>query len=199
MLDDDRLAEIEGDAAALYSMAREDPDDPPGLPVLCRRLIGSAPRRVRMVGEARCLFVLGAWRLEVHRLLPPHRMNFLIGHELAEWWATTQHLRFGSLAEREAYCDALGARLACPRPAFSRAVRSSGHRVHALARAFIVPQGLALLRIGEVTGRPVVFHRSTPIARGEPFVWPTVHDACRRRDGVHPVRVDGLWGLMATR
>lgn len=133
----------------------------------------------------------------------PARANFLIGHELAEWWYLTRGRRFENLAHKEAACDALGARLACPQPAFARAVRTIGHRVHTLARCFIVPQGLALLRVGEVTGRPVAFVRSPPIVRGEDFAWPDgpgLRKAVERPPAsVHLVRADERWGLMARR
>jgi len=188
MIDGD---ELEFEALALYAAAGADPSDPPGVDALCRRLLGSAPRREAMIGLADLTPLPTGYRLRVNRLAPPEQVAFLIGHELAEWWLDERGISPATLVEREALCDALGARLACPGPAFAHAIDVLGHRVADLARRFRVPRALALLRIGEVARRPVRL-LGTPIrTRGAPFDW--------HRGRVHPVRLadEGKWGLMA--
>ena len=187
---------IEGDALAIYGAAKADPDAPPAIASLCRALIGSAPQRVRMVGEADIVPFRGAWVLRVHRMILPARAAWLVGHELAEWWYHARRHTF-SQVELEARCDALGAALVAPRPAFLRALKRVGHRVHVLAARFQTTQALALLRVGEVTGRPVFYDgRAARLARGQEFTWPADPLALPRRVA-HPIQVDGRWGMMA--
>lgn len=181
---------LEFEAIAMYEAARLDPSDPPGVDLLCRRLIGSAPCRAAMRGLADLTPFAGGHVLRVNRMARPDLVAFLVGHELAEWWFDRHGAAFASLAEREAACDALGARLACPGPAFALAVAVLGHRVAELAERFHVPRALSLLRIGEVTRRPVRLLDERARTRGEPFDW--------HRGRTHPVRVDQRWGLMAS-
>ncbi len=200
MLTEDALAEIEGDAVAMFAAAHMERDDAPSMDLLCLRLIGSKPRRVVMGREADIHpGVEGRYVLRVHRAAPKERARFLVGHELAEWWYRGRAWAGGHL-EREAWCDALGAALVAPRPAFRRAVGALDNRVHRLAEAFDVPRALAMLRVGEVTGRPVLYPLRG-IVRGEPYVWPAAALAralSERPRGVHPVRLDrGELGLMA--
>jgi hypothetical protein len=201
MLNDDALAEIEGDAEAMFAEARIPRDDSPSMDLLCLRLLKSKPRRV-MMGRPADVHpgVGGRWVLRVHRVIGKERARWLVGHELAEWWYRGR-VWAGGHPEREAWCDALGAALVCPSPAFRAAVRELDHRVHRLAEAFDVPRALAMLRAGEVTGRPV-FYPLRGLARGDAYEWPA--DALRRAlrerpRGVHPVRLDRAeMGLMAS-
>lgn len=202
MLDEDDVHDAEGEGLAMLEAAGVDPDRGASLDLIAERLLGSRPRYVRMVGTGDLWPFRGEWILRVHRSLPPVRQREVVSHELAEWRAETTGRRFRSLAHREAWCDAVGARLLCPAPAFRRAVRQVGHRVHGLADAFGTTQGMALLRLGEVTGRPVVLLRARgSIARGAPFGWPeeaVLARAIRRPPpSIHPVRADDRWGLMA--
>lgn len=147
----------------------------------------------------------GSWRILIRRGLSPARARWVVGHEIAEW----VHLRAGYRgADIEARCDALGAMLVAPRSPFRRAIRDIGrHAVHELAARFRTTQSVALLRIGEVTGRPVMLQRwPEPIVRGSAFSWPSPSTLRRRllelgRDApVHPVRIadePGRIGLMA--
>lgn len=201
MLDEDALAEIEGDAVAMFALARLERDDAPSMDLLCLRLLKSKPRRVTMGREADLHPGLGGqYVLRVHRACPKDRARFLVGHELAEWWYRGRSWA-GGHPEREAWCDALGAALVAPRPAFQRAVKALDNRVHRLAEAFNIPRACTMLRVGEVTGRPVLYPLRG-IARGEPFVWPpaALARALRERPrGVHPVRLDRReLGLMAS-
>lgn len=200
MLGPDELSDIEGDALALFSEAGADPRDPPSIAALCRALTGHAPRFIAQAAEAR----LVGGRVFLRRGLLTARARWLVGHELAEWHYLRARYRG---ADIEARCDALGAALVAPRPAFLAATRAVGHAVFSLAEAFGVTQSVALLRIGEVTGRPVVLLRSPePIVRGGAFEWPSTSGLVRalreRRSEVHPLRISdepGKWGLMAER
>lgn len=196
MLGQDDLDEVEDAALSLYRMKGFDPDEPPSMKELCRACIDSDPERVGVVGESDITPINGRWRMRVHRMILPERAAWLIGHELGEWWYRTRGHAFCH-AELEARCDAFGAALVTPREAFARAVKRIGHRVHSLARRFRTTQAVALLRIGEVAGRPVVYEGTKQrVARGVPFVWPANLDAVPRGEA-HPIRVDGRWGMMA--
>lgn len=186
----------EADALEILRLAGHlDDEAPPNMAQLCRALLGSPPQVAPIRSEACLARVRGESRVYLRKGLDPARARWLVGHELAEWY----YQRTGYVgADLEDRCDAVGAALVAPHMAYRLALRSVGSSVHALAEAFVVPQALALLRIGEVTGRPVLLLRKpTPIHRGEPYVWPKrgMHDP-----SVHPIRLDGSrWGLMAER
>jgi len=189
MLDADALADVEGDASLLLRIAQVDDDEPVDVVALCRALTGHAPWLSRLGPQAQLARVGDGYRVCVRRGLLPERARWLVGHELAEW----HYLRTGYRGEDiEARCDALGAALVAPRRAFLSAVRERGHRVYALADDFGVTHALALLRIGEVTLRPVALPRRLGlVVRGEPYAWD--------ESPSHPVRLrdEGRWGRMA--
>lgn len=194
------LGDVEGDADEIFARTGYDPDDPPSIGRLCLALTGFPPKFVVMRADGKCARLRDDWRVFLRRGLDRERAVFVTGHEMAEWWYRLVGYCGDDVEQR---CDALGAALVAPRRAFRAATRIVGHSVHRLAAAFSAPQQLALLRIGEVTGRPVVLVRPRPIARGDEFCWPdgpTLAKAVRRPPaGVHPVRVGGEWGLMAER
>lgn len=183
--------------------AEVDPERGASIDLISLRLTKAKPQYVRMVGTADFNEFRGQPIIRVHRMLPPPIKREKAAHELGEWRAHTTRRRFRSLLEREAWCDAVGARLLCPTRAMRRVVSHHGHRVHAIAEAFGVTQGMSLLRIGEVTGRPVaLLRRPGVILRGEDYAWPDEAELARlvRRPpaSVHPIRVDDRWGLMAS-
>lgn len=166
------LADLEGEAAALLSAAGEQDERVPRLLAVAHTLGVEVVRAPGLATEGRLEVVDGRWRALVRRGLPPARARWVVGHELAE----AVHLRAGYVgADIEARCDAMGAMLVAPRAAFRREVRDIGrHAVHELARRFRTTQSVALLRIGEVTGRPVMLQRwPEPIVRGAAFGWPS--------------------------
>lgn len=196
MVGEDELADLEGDAAAILREAKVEDDEPPALGIVCERLLGLRPKRSpNLAREAKTEEKdLGRFQILIRADVPSARARWLVGHEIGEWL----HLQSGAQpANIEARCDAIGAMLAAPR----RAVRAliGPRRVRLLAETFGVPQSVALLRIGEVFGRPVaLLRRGRPaLYRGGPFVWP------RRvnREGVaHLVRITdepARVGLMA--
>jgi hypothetical protein len=192
--------DVEGDADAIYKIAGCDTEQPPSIGRLCLALTGFAPKVVDMHNEGRCCRVGEHWRVFVRRGMTPERSVFIAGHELAEWWYLSIGHRDDDIEQR---CDALGAALVAPRRAFKRALRAVGHSVTQLATAFQAPQQMALLRIGEVTGRPVVLVRPAPLVRGNPFEWPRGRALTKAvlcpPASAHPVRAGHEWGMMATR
>ncbi len=196
-------AEVEGDAEAIFRLSGLDPDDCPTMTALCKALIGSTPQRVSMRLEAEHATVKGAHRIFINKRVSAAREKWLIGHELAEWYLR----RIGYHGrDIELRANAIGSALCCARQPFKKACERYGHRVHALAKAFGVPQGVALLRVGETTGRPVVYVCRHPIARGDTWEWPKSVDGIRAAverppANIHPIRVSdaGRWGLMAKR
>lgn len=199
MLSRHAFLEIEGHAAAMLALARLPDDRAPSMDLLSLRLIKSKPKLVVMGREGDIYPAAGKWVLRVHKLAPKDRARWIVGHELAEWWLRDH--RFASHTERESWCDALGAALVTPRAAFADATKQLGHRVHRLAEAFHVPQALALLRLGEVEDRPVALLRPSPLVRGRVYPWPVgpglTKAVNRPPPGVHPVRIERRWGLMA--
>lgn len=198
MLDADTLADLEGDADEVHRSHRSDPGDPVCPDELCRRVLGTTPQLCQMAGLADLSRFRGEWIVRVNRRCHPDRVPELVAHEVAEGVLKIAGYIGADIEHR---ADALGARLLAPRAFFLGIVRAVGHRVHALARASLSTQSLALLRLGEVTGRPVALVRRPAIVRGDLYGWPEDLDAVRRRPprDVHPVRVDDRWGLMAER
>ncbi len=198
VLDEDAIADVEGDASLLLRLAKVGDDEPPNVVSLCRALTGYPPFLTRTGPEAALVRVGDVYRVTVRRGLLPARARWLVGHELAEW----HYLRVRYLeADIEARCDALGACLVAPRASVLRAMRARDG-VRSLARALNVTQSCALLRLGEVVRRPVVAHRPRGLTtRGAAFAWP---EALARGQ---PVRVRGArlvqlvderrWGMLA--
>jgi IrrE N-terminal-like domain len=190
MLGLDELADVEGDAAALFSKAGFDTSDTPSPATLSRALLGTTPQYAPIRTQATLARVKDSWRIFVRRGTPAPRSRWLACHELAHWWY--RQLRYSGEGI-EARCDALGAALVAPRRAFRLLSRRLGHDHRALAAKIKSTESLALLRLAEVTGAPTVLIRAAgPIVRGEPFAWPVaLHLRAVRRVDHHAVeRVD---------
>jgi hypothetical protein len=185
------LADVEGDAALLLREARIEDDEPVPVAKLCRSLIGEGPMLTRSGPEACCIRVRERWRVCVRSFVAPARARWLVCHELAEYHYARTGYRG---ADVEARCDALGAALVVPRRLMLSAMGVHSHRVHSLARSLGVTQALALLRVGEVSGRPVMLERrpGVRLSRGEEFIWAESHPCA------HPVKLpdEGRWGWM---
>jgi hypothetical protein len=196
MLGPDQLADVEGDAMVIYGMAKADPEEPPSIAELCLELTKREPGFATLRNEAR----LVDQQVIVRPGTFAPRARWLAAHELAEWYYAFIGYDGDDIEER---CDACGAALVAPRPAFRLAMKVRGGAVYALASDFATTQSLALLRIGEVTGRPVRLLRwPRPITRGEPFLFPRLSEIVSARDRsiVHPLRIrdePNRWGLMA--
>lgn len=185
MLDNDAIADIEGDADALLRSAGLETDEAPDLRRLCVALTGSAPEEARIRHESELAPVNGTWRVFVRRGLLRGRARWLVGHELAELWHRRAGYQGGDV---EARCDAMGAALAVPRGAYLRALRVVGDDLRKLARALDTTESVVALRDGEARGRPVALLRpGGTIVRGVEYGWP--RDLERRQ---HHFGVDNI-------
>ena len=161
--------DAEADAIYLHTLAGIDPAEPAGPAELACAVLGARTLEYArgLRGGAAIGRVGDGWRLYVRPGLPPEVESHAIGHELAEW-----HLRREYDGQIEARADRLGAALVAPRPALLAALRAVGEDDAALARAFVVTQPSAALRVAEVTGRPrAVVTRHWVFVRGAPWAW----------------------------
>lgn len=193
------ILDAETHAIAIYLRAELSPDRPAAPNALCRALYGTAPRREpRLPRESLMGIVAGEVRIYVRASVPTARAKWLAYHEVGH--AETRRW-CGEGEELERQMDLLGACLACPRPAFEIALRRCGHSVYDLAHATGTTQALAMLRLGEVTGRSVRLLGRRERERGEAYEWGDVKRCLRGLDRarVHPIRLadEGKWGLMA--
>lgn len=194
----DWFADIEGDVQSFIHSIGCDPYDPPTVYKACVLATKHPPLRARIRYEAEVGFVSGAPRVYVRHRVAPARARWLIGHELGEIWYQRQGYREPDLERR---CDAFGACLVAPRSLTRTIVREVGTSPKRLAEAFATTRACALLRIGEVTGRPVKLCSGIERERGEPFLWGDTRRALRGKvPGIHPVYLsdEKRWGLMAS-
>ena len=204
MLDDGGCAEVEGDALAFLDWAGVDAHDPVSVAALCVAATGRRPRPTTLDGEARLEPHSEGYEVLTNSALPPARQRIKAAHELGHWWYARVGYRGADIEHR---CDMFGAAIIAPWPAFKTAMRWAGHRVHELAVRFNTTQSLALLRVGEVSGRPVLLLRPAgAIVRGEAFEWPRTSTLVRAlregRSACHPLRINDepdRWGVMARR
>lgn len=193
------VIEAEQESLRAYNEAGLDPERPPPISELCAGLFGTRPQPIAglsreatmgvLRGEVRIYYRAGTWAA---------RARFGVAHEMGHGRRRQHH---GSIGDVEARADLLGACLVAPRPAFERMVARVGHSVYDLAHAFGTTHAAALLRLGEVTGRPVRLLGERERTRGDAFEWPDVKRALRglERHRVHPVKLadEKRWGLMA--
>jgi hypothetical protein len=204
MLDADRLSDVQGDGDLILRAHRFAPDQRPNIRALLKAWVGVEPEWARIRTEgARCI-LNGQPRIFCRHRTPLARAIFVWLHEAAHI-----HYDLAGLREDpeivEAMCNALAAALLAPRAAFRLAIFETGYDVPAIADAFRTTQSVALLRIGEVVGNPVVLLRPpTPIVRGADFAWPPERELARvvksPPPGVASIRIADetkRWGLLA--
>ena len=204
MLGRDELADVAGDVRSFLRTIDAEDDEDISIAEACERATGFGPAFVGMRQEARLEPVDGGSQVQVRKGTAPERARWLAGHELGEWF---YRLVGYDQPDIDARCDAFGAALVCPEYAFRSAMRRVGHRVHELAATFATTQSVALLRVGELSGRPVLLLRPAgAIARGDEFEWPRTSTLVRAlgegRAACHPLRINDepdRWGLMARR
>lgn len=93
-------------------------------------------------------------------------------------------------ADVEDMADALAGALVAPRDAYRLALREVGLDLPALANDFRASQSCVALRLGEVTGRPIVLVAPRLRSRGEAFGWPS--ERALRRLARAEVMPDGV-------
>lgn len=182
---------VEGAARRLYELAGADVDQPMWTPKLARLVLGVGciqwADASKMRSEGSLVRIGDRYRIYVRKNLPPERLSHVIGHELGHWICKQDGYRGPDL---EAVCDAIGAALVAPKPAFHAALRALGvDNLPGLAKVFTASQSLVALRAGETTGRPMALVApSTVRVRGDEFAWPATEEirqlATRSRPGL---------------
>jgi hypothetical protein len=193
------VEECEAVATYTYERVGLDPSKPAAPGLLCEMLYGTRPVRASGLPRPGLMGrVDGKVRIFVDTSVSPAKARHVSAHELAHALLGRYHDEQDRILE--SHCDALGACLLVPSAAF-RALAERYTSLYDLAHALGVTQSLALLRLGEVTGRPVKLLGRNERVRGEPFDWPDTGEALRglHRCRVHPVRLadEEKWGLMA--
>ena len=142
--------EIEGEAAAIRDAAGVDRNEAIAMPALARRLFGRGAVRVvadLAAGGARLRVEGGRERIVVPAGLTDRELAATVAHELGEW----RCLRAGYTGDDiEGVASAIGAALLLPRVPFVREVRRLGFAVRELGDAFVAPDAIVALRVGEV-------------------------------------------------
>src|SRR5690606_20448216 len=143
--------DVHGAAAAILRAAGYDEDDVPGSIAIARALLG--PDCIARGGAASIVSLSGRTRIRIPRRHSPAEINFLVAHEVAEWWLRREGYDGEDV---EDVANAIAASLVAPRRAFAAAVLEHGHDYPTLAELFCATESLVVLRIGEVTGEPIV-------------------------------------------
>lgn len=163
------LADIEGEAEAIYRAAGFDSDEQAPSVALARRLLGPEAIRNsfadRLPGNGALVRVGNDWRIYIRAGAEVRVKRFVLLHELAHW-------ALGARATEED-CDALAAALLVPRRAFIRHLRSTGVALPRLARVFSTTESCVALRLGEATDQPLVLVAPRSVrVRGREWSWP---------------------------
>jgi hypothetical protein len=167
-------ADVEGEAAWLYTQAKADPLSPPSAERFTKALgikLRKVDSRILRSGHGATTFLDDVPTIWIRRHLSAEHQRFVIMHEIAEVHLRRINYRDGDI---EHAANAIAGALVAPRPSFREAVREHGELAfEALAHDFTVTQTCAALRLGEVIGTPLAV--ITPLlvrVRGDDFVWP---------------------------
>jgi hypothetical protein len=194
MLNEDQLADIETRALAFLAQYGIRDDRPIDVELLALRATGCRVREVSQQEEAKLRHVNGLPVLQARPGLKATRARWLAGHELGELYL----LRTGLVVEdKEEWCDAFGASVVAPRRLVLALIEEHGHSVYTISHEAGVTQSVALLRIGELTGRPVALLRggfSPTLIRGDFYAWPDAAGMLALARGAdrsiaHPVKI----------
>lgn len=183
-------AEIEGEALAIYHQAKLEPDRPIPIGRLVRELLHTKITRSPMISnrQAAIYEFNGQYVIGVRRGIPGPRARWLAAHELAHWWF--DRMRYIG-EDIETRCDALGAALIVPMPAWRHVRQAVGCKIRDLAEALATTQSIALLRHGECDGVPVALIEARHVlVRGDAWGWPSESEIRRvAKTGVPGVKV----------
>ncbi len=113
-----------------------------------------APHALRRTYAALAV-IDGQDRIFVREDCPPADFGFLVFHELGHHEFTRQGVLFATPDEEERACDAFAGAMAAPKPAFEAALTWLDRDLRQISVKFGITESHALLRLGEVTGRPV--------------------------------------------
>lgn len=165
---------MEVECANVYASAGIPPtDDPPALATLCQRILRATVQLSYSVLKVTMRRDHAGKTLLVPAHLSDADARFATALAVAEHWLKRRSIDAANASR-------LAGALLCPRPSFLRVVDAVGYDVSAIAECFGVTETVALLRIGEVTGQPVVLSDRTSNV---------VHVRGRREPGLRPIRM----------
>lgn len=136
----------------IYAAAGRDPSEPATVAELTRPIIFSVPEYAAIAQTYQVKRTRLGWRILVRDTLPTPHGRYAAISALAWWW-----LYFGGMPHDDDTIRRVAGAVLCPTEQFERAVDHWGANPAALAEAFIVPEPLALLRLGEVCGHRVAY------------------------------------------
>lgn len=118
---------------------------------LARRILGEDAVIVarQLSSEGYLVPIAGRWRIVVRRGLTRRRLAHVVGHELGHWVCQQ-----AGVVDDEDLCDAIGAAIVAPRPAFASGL-ARRLTLRELAWLFATSESLVALRYAEVTGEPL--------------------------------------------
>lgn len=119
---------------------------------LARRILGEDAVIIarQLSSEGYLLPIAGRWRIVVRAGLSKRRLAHVVGHELGHWICRAE-----GVPDDEEQCDAIGAAIVAPAPAFASALARRPAKLRDLAWLFSTSESLVALRYAEVTRKPL--------------------------------------------
>lgn len=197
------LALAEGVAEAIRDEAGLDDDAGPL--ALAFALLGPSALLVRPRLSEGAVYRAEVDQIWVRRGLGPQAASYLVAHELAERHMVRTGMELSG-DDRDAFADAVAARLVAPRRIVRQVLRACGDDHVLVARELRTSQTIALVRLAEETRRPLVaVLPGRLIVRGSDFAWGDPHSVHRLERGPLPEGVERRhitdarrrWGLLA--
>lgn len=160
---------VEKLAREVYRVAGRS-DARPTSPVdLARRILGEDAVIVarQLSSEGYLVPIAGRWRIVVRQGLTRRRLAHVVGHELGHWIC-----RIEGVPDDEERCDAIGAAIVAPAPAFASVLARRPPRLRDLAWLFSTSESLVALRVAEVTGAPLALITPDRVRVRGRYDWP---------------------------
>jgi hypothetical protein len=143
---------VDGECIRVYGAAGYRIEDRPSLGQVMCETMGSWPEYSDRIEQESTTVRRGRrWQALARADLTSTRARWLWSREMSRWWLRRYHGRLAA----DPLVDRLAAAILTPMEIFGPLGRAHGWCVRELARLFVVPEALVLLRIGEVTGVPV--------------------------------------------
>ena len=164
------MADVAEKLAREVYRAAGRPDTKPADPVeLARRILGEDAVIVarQLSSEGYLVPIAGRWRIVVRRGLTRRRLAHVVGHELGHWVCQQ-----AGVVDDEDRCDAIGAAIVAPAPAFRSVLARRPPRLRDLAWAFSTSESLVALRYAEVTGEALALVTPDRVRLRGGYDWP---------------------------